>query len=853
MRMKFLALLSGALVVVLSVGVGMSIAAGSPPGGRGKADDKRVFDDNLDGPKSEQQREDRVKGLEKVLKGKVKSGAKVVKIGRGRYVELAREKTDRIFVIIAEFGNTRHASFPDTVNGQPASDAKTFDGPAHNSIPKPDRKVDNSTLWQADYSNEHYQNMYFKRMANYYESQSSGRYSVDGDVTEWVKVPFNEARYGRDVCGGIVCNNTWFLIRDAMAYWVQGQLDTGKTTAQIADYLKTFDKWDRYDLDGDGNFDEPDGFIDHFQIVHAGGDQAAGDPQQGTDAIWSHRWYAQVSGGGPGGLPGVNAGQGGVSSGLNIPNNPTGVWVGDYTIQPENGGLGVFAHEYGHDLGLPDLYDTSGNTGGAENSTGFWTLMSSGANIGDGGRDGIGDAPTDMGAWEKFQLGWLGSPSSPQGQWYDVVNAGAPATEHELGPAEGATRNGRQALFVVLPDKEVPLELGAPCSGCGSKYFYSGAGDDYDASMTKTTGISGTAFTAMTRYEAEEEYDFGFLEASTERGHDVGPGRDEPLDGRRSERRQHERRRYHRLVRRRVGLADGHAADGHERPQVPVRDRPRRHRVGLPARPTRDRREGHRVGGEQLGRVGAVRLPDDHRIGDAVLLQRVRRREPRLPRVRRVSEDGLQLRVPRLEARLGRVVPVSGRAPDQLLGLVLHRQQRRRPSGQRPDSADRRPPDVLPRGRWLGCTAPAAHPHLRLDVHEAEDEGDHDQHQQQAHQDPVAGRRRHVRRHARVVVQQRRRRRDRVAPGALPAGVVRREGAEDGHDDLDQERRPAGRQDQGRRRAQVGPLESKSEAGRGKPRPARSRDRLSRSAAGCTARRRAGVSRGCLPRPWRRS
>ncbi|MER6693333.1 immune inhibitor A domain-containing protein, partial [Streptomyces minutiscleroticus] len=30
-----------------------------------------------------------------------------------------------------------------------------------------------------------------------------------------------------------------------------------------------------------------------------------------------------------------------------------GIWVGDYTIQPENGGLGVFAHEYGHDLGLP--------------------------------------------------------------------------------------------------------------------------------------------------------------------------------------------------------------------------------------------------------------------------------------------------------------------------------------------------------------------------------------------------------------------------------------------------------------------------------------------------------------------
>jgi M6 family metalloprotease-like protein len=232
-------------------------------------------------------------------------------------------------------------------------------------------------------------------------------------VNGWVKVPFNEARYGRDFCNSIVCNNTWFLIRDAMAFWVQGQLASGKTIPQTADYLKTFDKWDRYDLDGDGNFKEPDGFIDHFQIVHAGGDQAAGDPNHGTDAIWSHRWYASVQAGGPGGLPGVNAGSGGVSSGVTIPSNPTGVWVGDYTIQPENGGLGVFAHEYSHDLGLPDLCDTSGNTGGAENSTAFWTLMSSGANIGDGGPNGSGDAPTDWGAWHERRR--------PQ---YDDVEAG---------------------------------------------------------------------------------------------------------------------------------------------------------------------------------------------------------------------------------------------------------------------------------------------------------------------------------------------------------------------------------------------------------------------------------------------
>ena len=332
----------------------------------------------------------------------------------------------------------------------------------------------------------------------------------------WVKVPFNEARYGRNVCGGIVCNNTWQLVKDAMAFWVAGQKAQGQTDAQIATYLKTFDAQDRYDIDGDGNFDEPDGFIDHFQIVHAGGDEAAGDPLYGEDAIWSHRWYASVQGGGPGGLPGINIGTGTAPSAANgnvtVPSNPTGVWVGDYTIQPENGGLGVFAHEFGHDLGLPDLYDTSGNTGGAENSTGFWTLMSSGANIGDGGRDGIGDggrdgigdAQTDMGTWEKLRLGWLD---------YDIARAGQKSS-HRLAPAVSSSKQG-QALITVLPDKQVPLNLGAPCPTCGSKYFYSGSGDDLSNTMTRAIPAGG-ALTAKVRYAVEDEFDYAFVESSTD-------------------------------------------------------------------------------------------------------------------------------------------------------------------------------------------------------------------------------------------------------------------------------------------------------------------------------------------------
>ncbi len=318
-----------------------------------------------------------------------------------------------------------------------------------------------------------------------------------------MRVPFNQARYGRNTCGDIVCPATRALVRDALAFWVDGQLRSGRTLQQVSDHLRTFDVQDRYDADGDGVFAEPDGFLDRFQVVHAGGDEASGDPVYGEDAIWSHRSYAFVQTGGPGGLPGVDVGSGGVDAGQTIPHHPTGVWVGDYTMQPENGGLGIVAHEYGHDLGLPDLYDTSGNTGGAENSTAFWSLMSSGSNLGDGSPDGVGDAPVDLGTWEKLQLGWLD---------YEVAYAGQRST-HRLAPSTSQTRQA-QAVITVLPDKLVPVELGAPCATCGSRYFTSGSGDDRTATMQRAVPQGSRSLTAQVRHDVEQDWDYAFLEAS---------------------------------------------------------------------------------------------------------------------------------------------------------------------------------------------------------------------------------------------------------------------------------------------------------------------------------------------------
>jgi immune inhibitor A len=442
-----------------------------------------------------------------------------------QYVELSREQTDRIFVVLVEFGDTRDPAYPDKDIEPSTPGPVTWDGPLHNNIPRPDRATDNSTVWRADYNRAYYQNLYFgsggkpgsgrapESVRQYYERQSSGRYSIDGTVTDWVKVPFNEARYGRSsddpetdgddpaVCADIVCDNTYDLVRDSVQKWYDDQVAGGRTPAEVTAELKTFDLWDRYDVDGDGNFNEPDGYLDHFQVVHAGGDEADGDPQQGEDAIWSHRSYVYSQDEGQTGPPGAELG--------GTPIGDTGLWVGDYTMQPENGGMSVFAHEYGHDLGLPDLYDTAGPS---DNSTAWWSLMSQSRQS--ARRDqAIGTRASDLGAWDKLQLGWLD---------YATVAVGE-RKRLRLGPHEYNTKR-RQAVVVTLPDKDVETPLVAPYAG--ERSWWSGTGDDYTSSMSRSVTLPAGSVQLAFRanYNIEADYDYAFVEVNDGSGWVSVPG-----------------------------------------------------------------------------------------------------------------------------------------------------------------------------------------------------------------------------------------------------------------------------------------------------------------------------------------
>ena len=103
MRKRFLALLTGALVLVLSAGVGLSVAGTTASGA-----DPASFagTDNLSHPLGEKQEALKQVALQKVAKGEIPKGTKVGKVAKGQYVELAREGEDSILTILGEFGNS---------------------------------------------------------------------------------------------------------------------------------------------------------------------------------------------------------------------------------------------------------------------------------------------------------------------------------------------------------------------------------------------------------------------------------------------------------------------------------------------------------------------------------------------------------------------------------------------------------------------------------------------------------------------------------------------------------------------------------------------------------------------------
>jgi immune inhibitor A len=202
----------------------------------------------------------------------------------------------------------------------------------------------------------HFENLLFDKrnpnsMTNFYRQLSYGALDLTGEVIGYVRAPQPYSYYtaSESGTGTNYPNNTPGLLHDALTIFCRS------------------DNLARFDADDDG-------FVDAIFLIHAGrGAEAESNPAKRKNMIWSHKWT------------------------LPQPFVHQGVKVFAYSTEPEDGRLGVFSHEFGHLLGLPDLYDTTFRSHGI----GDWCLMAGGS------WGGKGNRPTRMSCWCLSKLGWI--------------------------------------------------------------------------------------------------------------------------------------------------------------------------------------------------------------------------------------------------------------------------------------------------------------------------------------------------------------------------------------------------------------------------------------------------------------
>jgi len=131
----------------------------------------------------------------------------------------------------------------------------------------------------------------------------------------------------------------------------------------------------QFDTDNDGE-------VDNVYVIYAGKGEADGGAET---TIWPHAWDFY-------------------SAGISL--TVDGKTIGAYGCNAElNGsnvmsGNGTFTHEFGHVIGLPDLYDTDYATNGTAYDCGSWSLMASGAYNNDG------CTPPQLSIVSRLMLGW---------------------------------------------------------------------------------------------------------------------------------------------------------------------------------------------------------------------------------------------------------------------------------------------------------------------------------------------------------------------------------------------------------------------------------------------------------------
>lgn len=258
-------------------------------------------------------------------------------------------------------------------------------------------------------------------LRTYFESMSDDAFTVSGTIAGWFGLPNPEAFYtgapgscpndgsndGNDNCNGF---------GTASSSMTAGFVEV----LRQADALLDYGQFDNDGADGRPNSGDDDGFIDTAVFLHSEQDGFCGGPA--NNHIWAHRGFS---------LDFTSADPSATGRG--------NIKARDYIVQSAVGGangctlgqlmpLGVVAHELGHALDLPDLYDAGGS--GTE-GIGSWGLMGGGAHT-------SLTSPARMEAWSLAELGWV-----------DVVPIAPGSFSFGAAPASDTT-------FLVAPPSPNP-------------------------------------------------------------------------------------------------------------------------------------------------------------------------------------------------------------------------------------------------------------------------------------------------------------------------------------------------------------------------------------------------------------